>query len=1797
MAVFSIDLKANVNRSFENSLRSIAVEADKVNTETDKLSSKQKKAGGESAKQAKVIAKLAREMRAANRASRDMAKASEAAAQMARTNIKLVKQETMARRKLRREIKSANAGTGHALRERVSKAWLGKGDALPKRGYSPVARKRERYKERLETKRFREFEARIAHNATPKGREQLKRKDRLERVERKWTGHALRERVSKAWLGKGDTLPKRGYSPVARKRERYKEQLETKRFREFEARIANEPREGLIKRIKRTAPDLRGRGGFIGDGPKFQERREKELAIRRRRNRQATRGLRGGRSADKGGFIGDGPPGSRFQKQREKELAARQRRNRQVSGDLRESRAAKNRRVLNEYIHRRPTQGASIRTVKEGDTPRKDDQLRKGIAKAIEKREYQHREQLDTLKAASKPGTELKAKKTLVHHINKAFRDKRAILGLTPPKETADKRPPAPTKAPPSAPPPTGAARQIQDLVEARKRAGQITKEVKKSGDSIKKTGGIKGLRDQLNAESDAKARARGGGDDKRYMRGLRRDTAARNQRITGLEKLGIPIPKGWKNDPKGGFFDPFAGSRTQRERPGFFDRAKQKFSQLKSSAPSLRGERGSISIDDSDLNRVKKAIEERIKALKRGTMSDKKLARLREEVAAEQKRRLGGSRGRKATPNLSPRRAYQLDQNPFAPRAGGVAGGVAGGGAARSAGNARKSIDEVRKSQEKLLAQGKKLNGQNFRLLASGGKLVVQKNKLAKTTSRYVQVQRSSGRQQKSTADVMRKLATVMLQMLRTMKSVRRGMKGLGTEQKQLNRYIKGGGALFGRQGRWYRNYTRGVRRATTAQRKFGGSMRSSHLGMLAFGGGLFGIVYTLKRLGRGFVDLVDNVTRFQNQIRLSTTSTAQYNKVQKQVYVIARKTGNDLSFVAKIYQRIRNALERYGNTSEQNLRIVETLTKTISAFGLGAQEARGAIIQLTQGMAQGQLRGHELLSVMEQLPPIAGAIARQFNVFTSDLRAYGKEGLITTDKLNAALQEFAGEIDVKFRAFRFTFSHAATVLKTDFGLALEEIVRKTGLKDGLAGAMSEAGLQAVYWSGALDDSAEALERTAKAAEWLRAIIKGIITGIAGLLLLKFGFGFLALAGRFLGGANILLKSAGIIKKSTKIIEKSWGRKAVEWSAKKLGLGAIFGGIGVGASIGGGLIADAAFEKIDKLSSDFGKASTEADRLRGSIKEIGKQIDKTVALLAEKDGITGEFRILGASRVKDARLRLGNIEAIREQQDIEKIKKDYILNKKITAKEGEDALLTRGHQLKFLLEQAVLEGKITKQVAAQAKSREAIAKLLQDKGISSKFKAPAHKILLGEVEVGEKQRKDALAAQEAENQRIKEEKRRASKLKTFNEARLRNKKAILRLDALLDKKDLSLEARGEVSSKIMSIVKQERLLSGNVKLYEKQNQHAKVNNQFVKDTNKAVEKKLRLRERELELEQQYNHLMQLRKTGLITDEEFFPRTKSLRTAIRTDQLKRQDPTFHKTEIDNLNAIITKEKERKDAEKQRVKDEKKAERERTKALKDAQQAAEKAANAIGNSLLNAMLEVTQAAKLFGDRWSSTAQTVIREIGQLIIKFVAFKAAQTASAPSGVGLTGGAGGAIGTATGIAGQFNPKIAIATAGIAIAGSVLATLFSKESDKEKKKREDELKLAEVTRQSNIRAYEQRQEMIALERKTAAAVERQVYLLAEEKKRADRLEGERDRALLQAANADINRRFAQAAAGLSVSPQGSLPSSPGGSEQKINIAIVDDREGARQKLGGRDGRKIILNLVDENQDEIRQIL
>lgn len=247
------------------------------------------------------------------------------------------------------------------------------------------------------------------------------------------------------------------------------------------------------------------------------------------------------------------------------------------------------------------------------------------------------------------------------------------------------------------------------------------------------------------------------------------------------------------------------------------------------------------------------------------------------------------------------------------------------------------------------------------------------------------------------------------------------------------------------------------------------GAMQRAGH-----YAAGLIGINFGAS-LVRQAVATADAFTRVESRLRLVTGSAAEAAAVQTQLYAIAQQTRQGYLDLADVYAQVARASADTGISQQRLIGISTTLSQAVALSGGSAESARAAMVQLSQGLASGTLRGEELNSVIEQTPRLAQALAQGLGLGIGELRKIAGEGRLTTDAVLGALERAAGDVEAEFRQLTPTVSEAFTQWSNAGGQFIDTLNEISGATASLAGFIADAAAGIDRFSGELRDATAA--------------------------------------------------------------------------------------------------------------------------------------------------------------------------------------------------------------------------------------------------------------------------------------------------------------------------------------------------------------------------------------------------------------------------------------------------------------------------------------------------------------------------------------------------------------------------------------------------------------------------------------------------------------------------------------------------------------------------------------------------
>jgi len=224
-------------------------------------------------------------------------------------------------------------------------------------------------------------------------------------------------------------------------------------------------------------------------------------------------------------------------------------------------------------------------------------------------------------------------------------------------------------------------------------------------------------------------------------------------------------------------------------------------------------------------------------------------------------------------------------------------------------------------------------------------------------------------------------------------------------------------------------------------------GSILSGLLPLLAFAG-ISASVAKLGQYGEAY-------TRISNKILEATSSQREYLQVEQSLFDISQRTRTSLESNANLYERLAEATTGTDITTKELLRSIESLNLIMTASGETSETVSGALNRLMTSISTGTVDTRGLMTVLNQFPDLAQAIAAQLGVTAGRLKQMGEEGSLTSKALLEVFTstQFATSAAAAFEKQQVTLSGAWTVLNNAVTRFVGQLDQTNGASATFAG------------------------------------------------------------------------------------------------------------------------------------------------------------------------------------------------------------------------------------------------------------------------------------------------------------------------------------------------------------------------------------------------------------------------------------------------------------------------------------------------------------------------------------------------------------------------------------------------------------------------------------------------------------------------------------------------------------------------------------------------------------------------
>ena len=323
-------------------------------------------------------------------------------------------------------------------------------------------------------------------------------------------------------------------------------------------------------------------------------------------------------------------------------------------------------------------------------------------------------------------------------------------------------------------------------------------------------------------------------------------------------------------------------------------------------------------------------------------------------------------------------------------------------------------------------------------------------------------------------------------------------------------------------------------------------------------------GLVTTLRRAAtviagftaaKGITGLSDQMAQIQARLKMIKDESQTLEQLNQMIFQSAQRARAP-------YQETADAIAKMGlnagnafSSNQELIAFMEAINKQFAISGAGAQETAGAMLQLTQAMGAGALRGEELNSILDAAPGIARNIEKYMGWASGSIKSYAEQGLVTAQVVKNAMITSLEDINDQIGEMPITFGQAVTMVKNKavigfkpLGDAISAAINSPKFQTALDSLSQGIYIFTSYATKAFTTMANIVGKVADNWYWLGPIIGG---GTTAIIAYKTAVSLANLATTAFSVASTLAKAAAMLQTTSVMAatKAQYGLNSAMWA------------------------------------------------------------------------------------------------------------------------------------------------------------------------------------------------------------------------------------------------------------------------------------------------------------------------------------------------------------------------------------------------------------------------------------------------------------------------------------------------------------------------------------------------------------------------------------------------------------------------------------------------------------------------
>lgn len=192
------------------------------------------------------------------------------------------------------------------------------------------------------------------------------------------------------------------------------------------------------------------------------------------------------------------------------------------------------------------------------------------------------------------------------------------------------------------------------------------------------------------------------------------------------------------------------------------------------------------------------------------------------------------------------------------------------------------------------------------------------------------------------------------------------------------------------------------------------------------------------------GALNISDELVQTTSRLNMMNDGLQSTDELVNMVYAAAQDARGSFTEMAGVVARFgNNAKDAFGSSTEV-VAFADLIQKQMTIAGASTTEASNAMLQLSQALGSGVLRGDELNSIFEQAPNLIQNIADYLDVPIGQIREMASEGELSADVVKAAIFAASDDINAKFEQMPMTWGQVWQSMQNTAIMAFQPVLQR---------------------------------------------------------------------------------------------------------------------------------------------------------------------------------------------------------------------------------------------------------------------------------------------------------------------------------------------------------------------------------------------------------------------------------------------------------------------------------------------------------------------------------------------------------------------------------------------------------------------------------------------------------------------------------------------------------------------------------------------------------------------------------